>query len=96
MDPAATCAAVVRAITRQRGETPPGRSVLVGITGIDGSGKGYVADQIGTALRRSGLRAGLIHADEWLTTFRQAGPTGLSFEHTGGSPPPSAARSRSN
>ena len=23
---------------------------------------------------------------EWLTTFRQAGPVGLSFEHTGGSP----------
>ena len=24
---------------------------------------------------------------EWLADFRQAGPAGLSFEHTGGSPP---------
>ena len=34
--------------------------------------------------------------DEWLATFRQAGPAGLSFEHSGGSPPPSTATSKPN
>jgi transposase len=31
---------------------------------------------------------------EWLANFRQAGPAGLAFEQTGGSPPPSAASSK--
>ena len=50
---------------------------------------GWSAAQVAEALERDPHTIG-----EWLATFRQAGPAGLNFEHTGGSPPPSAARNR--
>jgi transposase len=50
---------------------------------------GWPAAQVAEALERDPHTIG-----EWLATLRQAGPTGLSFEHTGGSPPPSAASSK--
>jgi transposase len=31
---------------------------------------------------------------EWLENFRQQGPVGLTFEQSGGSPPPSARHNR--
>src|SRR5213082_4010992 len=46
---------------------------------------GWSAAQVAEALERDPHTIG-----EWLATFRQAGPAGLNFEHTGGSPPPSA------
>ena len=51
--------------------------------------KGWSAAQVAEELERDPHTIG-----EWVATFRQAGPVGLSFEHTGGSPPPSAATSR--
>ena len=53
--------------------------------------EGCSAVQVADALERDPHTIG-----EWLATFRRAGPTGLMFEHTGGSPPPSAASSRPN
>jgi transposase len=50
---------------------------------------GWTAAQVAEALERDPHTIG-----EWLANFRQAGPTGLTFEHTGGSPPPSAASSK--
>jgi transposase len=51
--------------------------------------EGWSAAQVADALERDPHTIG-----EWLVTFRQVGPAGLSFEHTGGSPPPSTASSR--
>ena len=51
--------------------------------------KGWSAAQVADALERDPHTIG-----EWLSTFRQVGPAGLQFEHTGGSPPPSTANSK--
>src|SRR5437764_4121353 len=47
--------------------------------------EGWSAAQVADALERDPHTIG-----EWLATFRQAGPAGLSFEHTGSSPLSSA------
>ena len=51
--------------------------------------QGLSAAQVADALERDPHTIG-----QWLTNFRQAGPTGLTFEQTGGSPPPSLQTSR--
>ena len=53
--------------------------------------EGWSGAQVAAALERDPHTIG-----EWLATFRQAGPAGLTFEHTGGSPTPSAAHSKPN
>ena len=53
--------------------------------------EGWAAAQVAAALERDPHTIG-----EWLASFRQAGPRSLSFEHTGGSPPPSPATSKPN
>jgi len=50
---------IARGLRRQR-------SALVALTGIDGSGKGYVASHLFRILQRVNLRVGLIHVDGWL------------------------------
>ena len=45
--------------------------------------QGWSASQVADALKRDAHTIG-----GWLASFRQAGPTGLTFEQTGGSPPP--------
>ena len=50
---------------------------------------GWTATQVAEALERDPHTIG-----EWLANLRQAGPVGLTFEHTGGSPPPSPASSK--
>jgi uridine kinase len=57
---------VVNAITRKRGAVAPDRAVLVGISGIDASGKGYLAAKIADRLQMEGLEVALIGADDWL------------------------------
>lgn len=56
----------VEAILAQRTAVPRARSVLAGITGIDGSGKGYVAERIAAQLRERGVRVAEINVDGWL------------------------------
>jgi uridine kinase len=41
-------------------------SVLIAVSGIDGSGKGYVSAELVAQLQRQGLRAVVIGADGWL------------------------------
>jgi transposase len=50
---------------------------------------GWTAAQVAEALERDPHTIGV-----WLANFRQAGPVGLTFEQTGGSPPPSTAPSK--
>jgi transposase len=45
--------------------------------------QGWSASQIAKALERDAHTIG-----DWIDSFRQKGPAGLTFTHTGGSPPP--------
>ncbi len=51
--------------------------------------QGWSQARVADALDRDAHTIG-----EWLEGFRQSGPTGLVFEQTGGSPPPSTRPSR--
>ena len=51
--------------------------------------EGWSATQVADALERDPHTIG-----EWWASFRQGGPAGLTFEHSGGSPPPSPTRSK--
>ena len=51
--------------------------------------RGWSAVQVADALERDPHTIG-----DWLEEFHQAGPAGLAFEQTGGSPPPSTRGSR--
>lgn len=53
-------------ILLKRQEVPLERSLLVGVTGIDGSGKGYLTVQIVNELAKRGVRAANIGVDGWL------------------------------
>lgn len=57
---------VTRAVLTRRRRLPADRSLLVAVSGIDGSGKGYVAEQLVAALERKGLGAVGLGADGWL------------------------------
>jgi uridine kinase len=57
---------VVEAIARKRDAVMPNRAVLVGISGIDGSGKGFVSAKLADALRAKLLNVAVISADDWL------------------------------
>ena len=51
--------------------------------------RGWTAGQVAEALERDAHTIG-----DWIEDFRQHGPTGLAFEQTGGSPPPSTRRNK--
>jgi transposase len=51
--------------------------------------RGWSAAQVGEALERDAHTIG-----DWLADFERAGPVGMAFEQTGGSPPPSTRSSR--
>lgn len=53
-------------IAGARRTTPPHRSLLVAVSGIDGAGKGYWSAQIVQALQSTGLRAAVVNIDHWL------------------------------
>jgi uridine kinase len=57
----------------------------VAVTGIDGSGKGFVASRIVAELLIGGLRAEAINIDGWLnlpgTRFNAANPADHFYEH---------------
>jgi uridine kinase len=56
---------VAELIGRQRGVVPCSQAVLVAISGIDGSGKGYIANKITTELRRQGVSVAALGTDSW-------------------------------
>jgi uridine kinase len=61
-----TIRAAVETILTRRACHPPAQALLVGLSGIDGSGKGYLARHLATALTAHGLRTATIHVDGWL------------------------------
>lgn len=58
--------AVVDKILEVRQQVPAQRSVLVAVSGIDGSGKGYITAKIVEALHARGVRVAGINTDGWL------------------------------
>lgn len=53
-------------ILERRLATPRETALLVGISGIDASGKGFIASQLATGLEAGGFRTALINVDGWL------------------------------
>ncbi len=75
----------ITAIVTKRRYIPVQRSLLVGISGIDGSGKGYLTGQIVTQLQRQGQKAVGINVDGWLNLphkrFNSERPAAHFYEH---------------
>ncbi len=59
-------AALVEAILTRRAGHPSAMALLVGLSGIDGSGKGYLARRLVPALAAYGLKAAAVNVDGWL------------------------------
>jgi len=57
---------VVKRIVERRAEVPEKLSLLVGISGIDGCGKGYIAAQIEARLAQHAVTSAVINVDGWL------------------------------
>jgi uridine kinase len=73
------------AILVARGRIEPARSALVGISGIDGSGKGYLAARLAEILAGRGQRVATINVDGWLNLparrFSPVEPARHFYEH---------------
>lgn len=59
-------AEAVNAIIERKREVPTQQAMLVGISGIDGSGKGYVTSQINDCLTAARLKTAVVNIDRWL------------------------------
>jgi len=57
---------VVREILERRANLPDMRSLLVGVSGIDGCGKGYLAAQLRAHLALQGVIPAILNVDGWL------------------------------
>lgn len=57
---------VAENILRLRQLIPPDRSLLVGVSGIDGSGKGYITKQLEARIAQHSISTAVINADGWL------------------------------
>ncbi len=57
---------VIRKILEERAAVPDSRSLLVGISGIDGSGKGYIAGQLQAHLALHAVTSAIVNVDGWL------------------------------
>ena len=69
---------VIRRILERRATVPHARSLLVGLSGIDGCGKGYVARQLQAHLALYGVISAMVNVDGWLNLpekrFNQSAP----------------------
>lgn len=71
----------MEAIARKRDAVVPNRAVLVGISGIDGSGKGFLTAKLAKALRAKSLNVAVISADDWLNLPKVCINPGNYAEH---------------
>lgn len=76
---------VVRKILERRVNIPNTRSLLVGVSGIDGCGKGYVAAQLRAHLAQLGVIPAMLNVDGWLNLpqkrFDQSAPAVNFYEN---------------
>src|SRR5262245_1265304 len=77
--------ATVEKMLAKRRSIPAQRSMLVAVSGVDGSGKGYLANRIIAALEQEGLKAIAINADAWLhlpaRRFSKERPAAHFYQH---------------
>ena len=73
--------AVIAQRLASRARARSGGSLLVALSGIDASGKGYTATLLDRALERHGIHTALIHADDWLSPPRQRFGSPRSARH---------------
>lgn len=66
VDPVRGLQEAVEQILFKRENLSPQHCLLVGISGIDGSGKGFISHRIGEALQEHGLRVANLNVDGWL------------------------------
>ncbi len=59
-------ASVISAIVEKREAHSPERALLVGISGIDAAGKGFIAARIAKSLEHRGIKPAVINVDGWL------------------------------
>ncbi len=57
---------IIRKICERRADVPDTRSLLVGVSGIDGCGKGYLARQLEAQLALHGVTPVIVNVDGWL------------------------------
>jgi uridine kinase len=57
---------VVREILERRAAVPNTRALLVGVSGVDGCGKGYLATQLEARLAQHVVTAAVVNVDGWL------------------------------
>ena len=78
-------ASAAESILARRKAVPRTRSVLTGITGIDGSGKGYVTEHLAASIRERGVRVAAINVDGWLNLpsrrFSPVNPAEHFYDH---------------
>src|SRR5437899_12485935 len=60
------CASATSVIMDKRKALSPERALLVGISGIDAAGKGFVTARIAELLEKRGIRPAVINIDGWL------------------------------
>jgi uridine kinase len=69
---------VTRQIVKRRATVPETRCVVVGVSGIDGCGKGYIASQLEARLALHGVTPAILNVDGWLNLperrFNQSDP----------------------
>jgi len=72
---------VIMRILREQAIISEQCSLLVGISGIDGSGKGYVAKQIEARLGQHAIAVANINVDGWLNLPNRRFSTSRPAEH---------------
>src|SRR5689334_8105379 len=76
---------VVRKVLERRAKIPESRSLLVGVSGIDGCGKGYLARQLQAHLALHGVIPAILNIDGWLNLpekrFDQSAPATNFYEN---------------
>lgn len=76
---------VTQRILQRRATIPAGRCLLVGVSGIDGCGKGYVAAQLEARIAQHGVTPAILNIDGWLNLpakrFDQNAPADNFYEN---------------
>jgi uridine kinase len=72
-------------IVATRSEKSAEQAIVVGISGVDASGKGFITEKIAQRLQQAGWRVATINADDWLNLpavcLSQRSPEEHFYEH---------------
>ncbi len=80
-DRVCTVDALAHHIARARMQKDPRRSLLVALSGIDASGKGYIARELAEKLGEEGYRVAVIGVDGWRNALHKCFDKTMSAEH---------------